>query len=853
MWGSAREMLANVFRLPRTFTRGAVPLWVFLTVSGGLLCDTAIGAEPAGLDAASCKNDPRACIARCEAALNGFNDALKSPWPDVQAIEGRARAVNQCDRLSGDDDLAAQVRSEITALLDVQYSADAESALGCYWAIDRSASLSPGSVDYKRNFELTGCGRYARAIHEQAEDRRTCELEKTDFERSIQSDDLAFLRAADSRLKCREYRGQLFSKIETLRKSAETAAEAEDREIAQPGERAVDVQQCVSLARAWRGAHIDETADYVDKVQACDREIETVEVLTMVQEVEACASGLRRLRQSSPPSAVELSRIGTNCRKLEQVVALRIQELQGGTASRSNADASAASAACANAMERTKALIDGGSYAAILKHVEASGCESLQRELPALAGEVCALQAVGFANHLLVAGETAENLKRRYDCPGLAARIDERFAKLAEARQQASVCADEGRELDEVRSSYDALTGFSRRLSCERLRPVVAGALSALCAREAIVIGRFAEPANGTLNEYEEARAKAQCPEMRGAIVAAIDAMQGQDVCRGEAEALSLIRSTDLASLLAFKSRSECGQLAGRLDRLITDARSILICKAEQERLASIGYSDIDGLRDFRKTAKCQEAVTLVEVRLVEAGTKRQCDAERGEFERLKEIGSPFALKRFELRLECDDLRANVADAIEVAQRRRAAAGEAQVASLDPDQVRPGADGVTTGDDHDVPQLPDPLRSSAPQPTMSDTQIYVALQRQLERLGCYKGDIDGIFGGGSRRALQAYQAAYTKSSGNRDLDLALLEELRNRREIVPCETAPAARPGDKTRQATNGGGRIDRPGGTPRASGNRAAAPVPGGNAVAPAASATPSKPPKVNLGGISF
>ena len=68
------------------------------------------------------------------------------------------------------------------------------------------------------------------------------------------------------------------------------------------------------------------------------------------------------------------------------------------------------------------------------------------------------------------------------------------------------------------------------------------------------------------------------------------------------------------------------------------------------------------------------------------------------------------------------------------------------------------------------------------------------LQRELKRIGCYAGDVDGSWGPGSRRSMQAFMEQVNSSLQSDDPDLIQLTLVRGYSGLA-CRGAPGANPG----------------------------------------------------------
>jgi hypothetical protein len=84
--------------------------------------------------------------------------------------------------------------------------------------------------------------------------------------------------------------------------------------------------------------------------------------------------------------------------------------------------------------------------------------------------------------------------------------------------------------------------------------------------------------------------------------------------------------------------------------------------------------------------------------------------------------------------------------------------------------------------------------SAAPTPAKSEPLSRVALardiQRELQRVGCYAGEIDGVWGGGSKRAILVFMDRVNASLPTREPDVFMLSLLRGQSEAVCGAACP---------------------------------------------------------------
>lgn len=827
-----------------------------ISILSGIAIYPASAAQIGQPDPRSCgESGENLCVNRCERALDGFNSLFKAQSIDLEQIRNRALIVEECADLQKNEQVDEDTRRKIRFMLEKQYSVDANTAMGCSYAIRKSEAggVPVGSAQYNQQFERVGCAKYARVQYEEEQNRRICILEKAEFETVIQSDDIAVLKAADSRLKCQEYRGELFKKFKPMEQQKQAA---EHQEVANPTKAdGADIgAKCSTLSQSWQHASLDELATYAALAKECGPVLTGAdpEVASLLREVDACTNGLARMQATDALDASALQQIARDCPKLVKLASLRLQDIARDL----KADVNRAEAVgCFEETVKAKDLVNRGTYKELATLMASSSCGEVTQSRTQMIADLCNRQEAGFKNHLLSSTDTPAGLKALYDCPRLAGAIDERFSKLAAGRQLASICEEDARLLDDRRDSYDDLTVLSHSLRCEAIRPLVASALSELCARETISLGRFADPGAGDLADYENALARAQCPSTQKAIATVIAAMRIGVACQSEGNALAQIRVDDLTGLVAFDSSHHCDRLDGEIARRVDQAKSILVCGDEQRSFDRTDKSDLDQLMGLKRSAKCALVASLVDREIVtleqrtnRAKQKRQCEQDAARVEFLRSSRDLDGLRKFEGELQCDDMRADVAALI--------TSFEATFASLGP-----GEGGVSTnGDsgDYNLPALtpeinlalPVPVPNAPAEEPLSGPDLYVELQTELQRLGCYSGAIDGKFGRGSNSAVENYQESYNNSSDARSADIELLNELRKRLVKVQCVPVVA-----KVDPQPSPPKRASPPKNAPRA--NQPAVstkPSPPVNTPAPKVGlATTPKPRKVQIDGVGF
>ena len=86
-----------------------------------------------------------------------------------------------------------------------------------------------------------------------------------------------------------------------------------------------------------------------------------------------------------------------------------------------------------------------------------------------------------------------------------------------------------------------------------------------------------------------------------------------------------------------------------------------------------------------------------------------------------------------------------------------------------------------------------PLPATAPQPDRTRPEVVRDLQRELKRIGCYAGDVDGDWGPGSRRAMQAFLQSVNSTVPTGEPDLIQLTLVRGYRGLACAAQCPPDR------------------------------------------------------------
>jgi hypothetical protein len=88
------------------------------------------------------------------------------------------------------------------------------------------------------------------------------------------------------------------------------------------------------------------------------------------------------------------------------------------------------------------------------------------------------------------------------------------------------------------------------------------------------------------------------------------------------------------------------------------------------------------------------------------------------------------------------------------------------------------------------PELDTEQPAGSEPPGLDGEQLASAVQAELNRLNCYKGKIDGDWGGGSQKALSNYYTAAKTEPATTEPTEALLRELIGRSDGKFCPDAP---------------------------------------------------------------
>lgn len=172
---------------------------------------------------------------------------------------------------------------------------------------------------------------------------------------------------------------------------------------------------------------------------------------------------------------------------------------------------------------------------------------------------------------------------------------------------------------------------------------------------------------------------------------------------------------------------------------------------------------------------------------------------------------------------------------------------EMELAALDPDEIRPPAIERIEPEPEQEEAVEEPL-----QPEVDEREMARLIQIELQRLGCYRSSIDGLWGNMSARALLRYFATKKEAPDMLEPNAPLLTRLKAEPEVV-CKTtaAPVAKKPSRPKAAPSRESRpvAQRPSKPAASSASRpkAAARSGGGGGSAPARKLSK----KLNLGGL--
>lgn len=98
--------------------------------------------------------------------------------------------------------------------------------------------------------------------------------------------------------------------------------------------------------------------------------------------------------------------------------------------------------------------------------------------------------------------------------------------------------------------------------------------------------------------------------------------------------------------------------------------------------------------------------------------------------------------------------------------------------------------GWTSAVVREAPSAAKPAPAARPQPPLSRAALARDIQRELQRVGCYLGEIDGVWGGGSKRAVLVFMDRVNASLPTREPDVFMLSLLRAQTAAVCGDSCP---------------------------------------------------------------
>lgn len=100
------------------------------------------------------------------------------------------------------------------------------------------------------------------------------------------------------------------------------------------------------------------------------------------------------------------------------------------------------------------------------------------------------------------------------------------------------------------------------------------------------------------------------------------------------------------------------------------------------------------------------------------------------------------------------------------------------------------ATGWTSAVVREAPAAAQPAPAARPAQPLSRAALARDIQRELQRVGCYLGEIDGVWGGGSKRAVLVFMDRVNASLPTREPDVFMLSLLRAQTTAVCGESCP---------------------------------------------------------------
>jgi hypothetical protein len=478
------------------------------------------------------------------------------------------------------------------------------------------------------------------------------------------------------------------------------------------------------------------------------------------------------------------------------------------------------------AQNRLRLLTDGQKI-----REDQSKQEQAERENDRRRQDLCRREGEVFANlRDDVAGLQAT--VRRWSCPQVVADANARIKDISTQRENAARAEAEARAKEQER-----LVAERCRVDRERVE-AVGGDLAKL---QDLAKQPLCDPAKALANDLiKTVVAQRQADERKRA--------EAERVCGNEQKSLTAIWN-DLAKLQAFKAT--CDQIrttvAERIKTVIADRdrqqvaaldQAARVCASERAELAS-SQDDLNKLKDLQARVNCAELKSGLNARVSEldaaakaeqnrqqqaafklaALEEQQNDLKRreeqqarseaqraqaalkckSENEELSTIEADLGrLQEFFRRISCDDVRALTKAKLDVMVK------EEKVCKEEDNRVGFFNRAKSTNDHaklvglkKDVVKFEQELKCARLRPSVTQEIVTIRIklaQVDLKRVGCYKGDTDGVLSDATRDAVKLFLAKIARPDDAGEVDEDLLSRLSDRANAEACKPAPSERP-----------------------------------------------------------
>jgi len=512
--------------------------------------------------------------------------------------------------------------------------------------------------------------------------------------------------------------------------------------------------------------------------------------------------------------------------------------------------------ACRREVEQIEKLAQKAGPEAIADLRQRATCPAAIAWLDRRAAEVAAAIDAACSRDRAALGKVAprdvaalRDLARKTLCPQVAADADRRAAEVeARIALETERCRRDEAEWRLLSASTNPgdIAALRPRVACEWVITAIdarLGALNDLCRRDEAALGAISPRDADSLRKLVgaaacdavKAEARQRLAELDGVLVAE------KETCRRDEADLAATSPRDADSLRKLVGAAACDAVKAEARQRLAELDGILVaeklaaekvaaerlvaekeaCRRDEAALAAMSPRDADALRSFVVSAACDAVKVEAQQRLAKldgvlAAEKLAAERLVAEKEACRRDEAALAamsprdadaLRRFVASAACDAVKAEARqrlaklDGVLVAEKEACRRDEAAWADIvgTADRVlaeafrkKVACPAVLARVDAALAEL-----RAAPKPEPVNTVVQVrAAQRELARLGCFKGQPDGMLDRKTEKGLKRYflaRGAPIESGAEIRINNAVVAELKQQDKDV-CAAPVVARP-----------------------------------------------------------